>query len=188
MDSRFKLVFVKTSNISTKSKTNLSTKGVVNGELFVHRPNNFEVENFQERVRIIIGIRGFRTNNKFRGEKDWQQILDRQNPLSTNTNCFQISEENWFADGITWVVPTNIFSTTTFRIDLRESFLLTSGFIIEVYQRDTAFVNDVEPSFNLRSGAVINFKTSWHLHSNPVQTSSSVRPKTRTNSEDSEED
>lgn len=185
MDSKFKLVFVKTSNLSKKTKANQSNKGVVNGELFVQQPHNFQIENFSERVRIVIAIKGFGSNNDLKSERDWHKILERQNPLSINSSRFQISEDNWFTNGITWVVPTSIFSTTSFRINLEESHLLTSGFIIEIYQRDAAFVKEVQPSFNLRDGVIINFVTSWHLHSNPIQ--ASLRRTIGNDSDDSED-
>lgn len=188
MDSNFKVVFVKTSSSNKVSKTLLQNPNTLNGALIIQRPSDSTNEN-RERIRIVINLRGLRTNYKLKTESDWEKILEEKNPLSTTTANFQLSEEQWFEDGITWVIPTHIFATTKFKIELEPSYLPTSGFIVEIYRRDAAYINEVQPTFKLRHGAIIDFSTSWHLHSNPSQATPTVRSTIRNcKSDDSEEE
>lgn len=127
-----------------------------------------------ERVKIVVSLR---TLSKERPLKDWSQIITKKQPTTVNRREFVIDKNCWInAKGVNWVIPTPIFGETSIQIELGSSALLATGFIIEVFRRDSIIVHEVPASENLSAGCSINFCVSWNLSANSKRATPTVTP------------
>jgi len=113
---------------------------------------------FKERIRIGLCIKSNTTGKTI---DDWQNLLKRKEAISTTQKPFQIGQTFWFSTGASWVIPTQLFGTTTIEIQLNPSALLPSGFVVEIYLRSTAIVKEVQPHPALAAGGKLSFIVKW---------------------------
>lgn len=142
--------------------TNSTTHGEINlsGELKIHKP--FTNSKFKENIRICVSLRP--TTNPLT-LNEWIEILETKRLTTAKLTNFNVNESHWFNSGINWVIPTPVFETTNIEIKLNPSALLTSGFILEIWRRDSNIIKEFQPSATLAPGATINFKTNWRIAS-----------------------
>lgn len=152
-------------------EANRDNKAILNGLLLIKRSG--KDSGFSERVRIGVSLRAI---SKPRPTKEWNQIVHHKSPISTQRRGFQIDDNYWFGKGITWVIPTPLFETTTIQINLDSSALLSTGFIIEIFRRDSTIVHEVKPSTAFTVGCSIKFKVNWNLSTNPVRAAPILTP------------
>lgn len=156
-----KLVYVQSVSASA-SRPNKEQKEriVVNGSLKIQRPY---CQSFAERIRIGVNIRA---NSKPRPTCEWLDIIYRKTPLTVNKKQFQIDQNYWFSTGINWVIPTPVFDESVIKISLEPSALSTTGFIVEVLNRDSTIVHEVQPDVKFAAGAENVFRNKWNVTSN----------------------
>lgn len=147
-----------------------SKSPVLNGKLTVLKPAE---GHFAERVRIGVGLK---TLAKPRSFEEWSNIINKKNPLSTATRNFQVDKDYWFSKGVNWVIPTPIFEKTKIHILLEPSALLSTGFLIEIFRRDSLIIHEVSPSPTLSAGATIELQVNWQLTTVGSTATPVVRP------------
>lgn len=130
----------------------------VKGHLIVRRANKHLF--CSERVRVGISIRKLSAPKT---TKQWENTLIRRTPLNTEKRPFRIEEKYWNTKGITWCIPTALFGTTEVEITLEPSALLATGFILEVFRRDSTIVHEVRPNQTITKGCNIKFNVDWNL-------------------------
>lgn len=164
-----RILFEPSTSKNSKNKK-FAVKPVLNGRVIIDRPH--EDSTFPEQVRIGISIR---SGKKRRSTQDWVNLIQRKPLLTAFTRSFQIDQKYWFTKGISWIIPTPIFETTTITIELEPSALLSTGFIVEIHRRDSTIIHEVEPGSPLSSGATINFGVNWNLLTAAATASPTVR-------------
>lgn len=167
-----RVIYVKNEKPQSPLPPSFSYKNTkLNGTLQIYRTLNDG--NFAERVRIGVGLRSL---TKPRSANQWKEIVERKSPITQNRKGFTIDEAYWFGRGINWVIPTPIFGQTKVIITLEPSPLLASGFIIEIFRRDSTIVHEVQASTTFSAGCTVKFKVDWNLATNPVGASPLLRP------------
>lgn len=160
------------SEKQTPVRENLTkSKEKINGFLIIKRSGTDS--GFSERVRIGVGLRSI---TKPRPTVEWQQIVNKKAVITTPRRGFQIDQNYWFGKGITWVIPTHLFETTTIQINLDSSALLSTGFIIEIFRRDSTIVHEVKASTAFTVGCTIKFKVDWNLSTSPIGAAPVLKP------------
>lgn len=157
-----KIVYVKSDSSSGSAQVSSFRENIsVNGVLKLQRP--YCQASFAERIRVGINIRA---NPKPRSIQDWNSIINRKSPLTGNSKSFQIDQSYWFGSGINFVIPTPVFDETLVKISLNPSALLSTGFTVEVFNRDSTIVHEVRPDAKYSAGAEISFRIKWNINSN----------------------
>lgn len=129
---------------------------------------------FAERVRIGASLRG---NVKPKTIKEWERIVKNKSPTTTPNRNFQIDENFWFGKGISWVIPTPLFETTSIKLNLEASALLSTGFIIEIFRRDSTIVHEVKPTTVFTGGCIVKFDVNWNLSTNTANATPILKPR-----------
>lgn len=160
-----KIVYVQSASGSAshqnKNKNTPRERTVVNGTIKIQKP--YQQNSFAERIRIGVNIRA---TSKPRPTREWLDVINRKTPLNVNKKQFQIDQEYWFTTGINWVIPTPVFDESVIKISLEPSALLTTGFTVEVFNRDSTIVHEVQPDAKFAAGAEIVFRNKWNVTSN----------------------
>lgn len=151
--------------------SNLEKNPTLSGILRIDKsPEN----NFGEEVKVVISLRKL---TKLTPLINWSQIIHKQQPTTVEKQEFTIDKSVWLGGkGINWVIPTHLFGDTSVQIELNCSALLSTGFVIEVYRRDSTIIHEVPPSATITVGCTINFNINWNLSTNPARSTPVVTP------------
>lgn len=120
---------------------------------------------FDEKVRIGVSIKSLSKPNT---TLQWIRHLERT-PIFDEIRHFQVSKNYWFREGLRWIIPTLLFDTTTIKVCLSPSALLTTGFLLEIFLRDSTLVHEIKPDAAYGAGATIIIKINWNLSSGTTQ-------------------
>lgn len=164
-----RIVYTINPKESPSTSQGTKSKPAVTGTLRINK-----TVNTSERVKIVVSLRKL---SKVRPVKDWLHIINRRQPTTVARKDFAIDKNFWLSEkGINWVIPTPLFNETTITIQLDSSPLLQTGFILEIFRRDSTTVHEVPPCIDLTIGCTIDFKISWNLSTNAVGSTPTVIP------------
>lgn len=135
---------------------------VVNGYLCLSgpsdRPSSFD--------RVIIAV-SLKATFSPRTIREWEYFLKHKSPISPDKALqFRVDENHWFVGGITWSVPTQLFTPTKIYIGLKASPLLALGFTVEVHLRSATLTKEFKPDPSLAAGGLLQTTIEWHLFPN----------------------
>lgn len=167
-----RIVYVNESqSISRGKPVSKANKAKLNGVLLIKRSGHDT--GFAERVRIGVSLRAI---SKPKPTVEWEQIVRNKSPTTSQRRNFQIDQNYWFGKGITWVIPTPLFETTTIQLNLGSSALLSTGFVIEIFRRDSTIVHEVKASTVFTVGCTVKFDVNWNLSTNTVKATPVLKP------------
>lgn len=82
---------------------------------------------------------------------------------------FVITKQDWFNNGLIWVISTPIFETTPIKIFFEKNHYLQEGFQAEIFFRDAVIAREVPPSSELVIGATVTLEINWTIASNTAK-------------------
>lgn len=149
----------------------------LNGTLFIKK--TCPKTAFGENIRIGVSIRA---PGPPRSNDEWTRAINQINVIKDAKRGFQQTQKTWFENGTTWIIATPVFGTTSFKIIIEPSALLTTGLVVETYLRKVTAVHNVQPQTEYGAGVEINFKVNWEIGPDHLNEPSSWPPTVKASS------
>lgn len=140
----------------------------ITGILSVNRPTHST-----ESVRIVVRIGKKQSKLSNHG---WNDIVENRYAFTETSGYFDITQSCWFGKGFTVVIPTQLFGTTTIKLNLDPSALLTTGFFIEVFKRNAVGLHKVDSSVRYAAGLEVFLQIKWILSTDIDLITPVIRP------------
>lgn len=127
----------------------------------LHGELNTKCFDTDENINIVLVV-----CKRKRATTEWSKILNSKLPQAREKTTFVITKEDWFSEGLIYVIPTPIFETTPIKLIFERNPILELGFKVEIFARDTVITREVAPSSNLSTGVTVSFAINWTIASN----------------------